>query len=210
MKIIQKFDSTSTTESLNNSIINNLSIDGVSIPAVFNRKGHFIIMGMDGRQFIKQLPQTDKILNFHMYSKAKLTAQILDQTSYTLHKTPTTNDVILSSSQFFRPTLNKIRHGILMKEWNFHNEGSIIVAACGNISDDDYYNDMIYSSRNRSDSPIEFDRLLETIDNGNSVLIDWTDYDKKHTSRLLSLTNHSDKVLLLTTNPDHAKKIYSK
>jgi len=213
MKIIGKVKP--NVKVLDNSFANNLSVHsgiyGLSLPATFDKTGNFIVLGMNGNDFARLLPETNMVLNFHIWSPVKFTPRSHSTASYVLDKVKA-SEIILSSSQYGRRTLELLRLDSLMQhDINDNTEKNIFVASCDDLSSYSHPGDMIYSSRMKSSNEKEFDRLLKYIDNNTPVLFDWADYDKRHTSRLLSVAEDrtvTNKILLLTNNPPRALRTY--
>ena len=207
MQIIKKINNERSMSSLNDSI-RDLPCYGVCIQSKYDKEGNFTIKGINSELFISNLSSSLLALNIHLFNERKLTEVDYYKISQTLSKINSMPSVILSSSQLSRQTLDELRSTMLnCRDYEF------VLSHIFVASNDDFskrnirIGDMIYSGRPKSNTDYEFDRLTDYIKDGVPVLLDWQDNYEKRISRMIEMTNNSDKLIVLTKKPQTTRRV---
>jgi hypothetical protein len=208
MQIIKKINPQINMSALNDSV-SGLRCYGVSIESLYTNHGIMLVKGITGKTFGKNLFPTDLTINIHMFlQNRRLRAVDYAVMEAGLCSILEKGNVVLSSPNMSKDTLIGLRNIVLAYA---KTQNKLSLAFNGNITQDEIQRgDMLYSRRPKILScglDFEFDRVIDNVNEGVPVLLDWPNNDGHLITGMLELTDNSPKLLVLSQKPQTTRKI---
>lgn len=213
MKIIKKFEQSMPIDHFNDAV-RDYSGYGVNIEALYNDE--LKIMGVDGKLFIKGLIPKQMVLSVHLFVDGKLHVADYNKIADVLARLREFDSVILSSTSLSRSSLNEIRFLVtsLQDRYLMFNPLKFKIASkddlrTSSFKGHDYsnYEDIIYSDKGQSFFGEARERLIECVNNGTNVMLDWPSNQDNCIGEMIEETYNSPRLILLSSKPQTSRKI---
>jgi hypothetical protein len=207
MRVIKKIDNYKPIESFK-ATLKTFPGTGVNVQAKYTSTGELLIMGMDGCDFIKTIPTKGLVLNIHLFNQKKLNKEDYNKIGRIIARLDKAKEIILSSSQLNRKTLEELR--MIIWEYQDYLVPFVSVAAAQDIQGDNEFEDMMYSPFNASRTEYENERISHYVNSGIPVIVDWVNNDRQRIANIVEKTNSSEDLIVLSKKPYAMKRSLAK